>query len=61
MRTIEVEARFRPTQGVYDGQIAVASGQLSLTMRDGHPLALAVREGFWEDDCAIEATLTTDW
>ena len=36
------------------------SGTLSLAMRDGHPLALAVRQGFWADDCALEATLTTD-
>jgi YD repeat-containing protein len=32
---------------------------MSLAMRDGHPLAVAVREGFWDANFAIEATLTT--
>ena len=32
---------------------------LQLGMRDKHPFALAVREGFWESDCGIDANLTT--
>ena len=50
-----------PTWQVYDGQVAVDTGTntLQLSMRDNHPFALAVREGFWASDCGLDATLTT--
>lgn len=51
-----------PAWQVYEGQFTVntnSPGVASLQARDSHFLTLAVREGFWEDDCAIEATTTS--
>ena len=58
---IDWPAPATPTWQVYDGQIAVVTGTntLQLSMRDNRPFALAVREGFWESDCGIDANLTT--
>ena len=51
----------------YDGlnrltkAVDTSAQKMTLSMREGHPLALAVREGFRAADCAIEANLTSDW
>ncbi len=34
------------------------AGALELDERDGHPLGVVARNGFWEDDFAVTATLT---
>ncbi len=60
VRRIDWPTLTLPNWHVYDGMVDVSlgGGTLQLDERNNHPLGVLARNGFWEDDFAVTATLT---